>query len=117
MTAKAAGTPSRLVSITTPASYLGSSPTTTRNPGNEFAGDRPAAEIIADYRDQCARSEAVLAMTPLSAPPRGGYGDPEMEPPNVRWVVLHMIEETARHAGHLEIARELLDGQTGLGPR
>ena len=32
-------------------------------------------------------------------------------------LVLHMIEETARHAGHLDIARELLDGQTGLGPR
>jgi len=28
-----------------------------------------------------------------------------------------MIEETARHAGHLDIARELLDGETGLGPR
>ena len=31
--------------------------------------------------------------------------------------VLHMIEETARHAGHLDIARQLIDGQTGLGPR
>jgi hypothetical protein len=38
-------------------------------------------------------------------------------PPNVRWVVLHMIEETARHAGHLDIARELLDGKTRLGQR
>jgi hypothetical protein len=28
-----------------------------------------------------------------------------------------MIEETARHAGHLDIARELLDGRTSLGPR
>jgi hypothetical protein len=32
-------------------------------------------------------------------------------------VVLHMIEETARHAGHLDVARELIDGRTGLGPR
>ena len=63
-----------------------------------------------------SRSSQVTA-TPLSAPPRGRHGDPEMEPPNVRWVVLHMIEETARHAGHLDIARELLDGQTRLGPR
>jgi len=39
------------------------------------------------------------------------------EPPSVRWVVLHIIEETGRHAGHLDIARELIDGQTGLGPR
>ncbi len=39
-------------------------------------------------------------------------------PPSSRpGVVLHMIEETARHAGHLDLARELIDGQTGLGPR
>jgi hypothetical protein len=88
------------------------------DPTAAFVSDSPSAEIIAFYRDQCARSDAVLAETPLSAPPRGRHGDPEMdEPPNVRWVVLHMIEETARHAGHLDIARELLDGQTGLGPR
>jgi hypothetical protein len=87
------------------------------DPEAAFVCDRPLAEIIADYRDQCARSDAVLAVTPLSAAPRGKHGDPENEPPNVRWVVLHMIEETARHAGHLDIARELLDGQTGLGPR
>jgi len=32
-------------------------------------------------------------------------------------VVMHVIEETARHAGHLDVARELIDGRTGLGPR
>jgi hypothetical protein len=32
-------------------------------------------------------------------------------------VVLHVVEETAAHTGHLEIARELLDGKTGLGLR
>ena len=88
------------------------------DPEAAFVCDRPSAEIIGYYRDQCARSDAVLAVTALSAPPRGRHGDPQMgEPPDVRWVVLHMIEETARHAGHLDIARELIDGQTGLGPR
>jgi hypothetical protein len=88
------------------------------DPEAAFVCDSPSAEIIAFYRDQCAGSNAVLAVTPLSAAPRGRHGDPEMdEPADVRWVVLHMIEETARHAGHLDIARELLDGQTGLGPR
>ena len=88
------------------------------DPDAAFTCDRPSADVIAYYRDQCARSDAVLAVTPLSAAPRGRHGDPEMaEPPNVRWIVLHMIEETARHAGHLDIARELLDGHTGLGPR
>jgi hypothetical protein len=87
------------------------------DPTAAFVSDLPSAEIIAFYRDQCAQSDAVLAVTPLSAPPRGKHGDPDNEPPDVRWVVLHMIEETARHAGHLDIARELLDGQTRLGPR
>ena len=36
---------------------------------------------------------------------------------DLRFIVLHMIEETARHAGHLDIAPELIDGQTGLWPR
>ncbi len=88
------------------------------DPTAAFVSDRSSAEIIDDYRNECARSDAVLAVTPLSARPRGRHGGPEMdEPPDVRWVVLHMIEETARHAGHLDIARELIDGHTGLGPR
>ena len=88
------------------------------DPTAAFVSDLPSAEILAFYRDQRASSDAVLAVTPLSAPPRGRHGVPgQDEPPDVRWVVLHMIEETARHAGHLDIARELLDGQTGLGPR
>jgi hypothetical protein len=36
---------------------------------------------------------------------------------DLRWIMLHMIEETARHAGHLDVVRELLDGTTGLAPR
>jgi hypothetical protein len=88
------------------------------DPEAAFICDRPAADVIAYYREQCKRSDAVLAVTPLSAPPRGRHGDPDMdEPVSVRWVVLHMIEETACHAGHLDIARELLDGRTNLGLR
>lgn len=81
-----------------------------------FATDEPSEGVLRFYRDQSAQSEAVLDITPLSAAPRGthGYGT---EPPDVRWVVLHMIEETARHAGHLDIAREQLDGAVRLGTR
>jgi hypothetical protein len=82
-----------------------------------FTSDEPSTEIITFYRDQCAESEAVLSVTSLSASPIGKHGVGGLEPPNVRWVVLHMIEETARHAGHLDIARELLDGNVRLGRR
>jgi hypothetical protein len=80
-----------------------------------FTSDASIAEVTTFYRDQCAQSEEVLATTSLSAPPLGKHGG--FEPPNVRWIVLHMIEETARHAGHLDIARELLDGEVRLGGR
>ena len=80
-----------------------------------FTTDASSAEVLAFYRGQCAESESVLATTPLSAPPRGMHG--RYEPPDLRWVVLHMIEETARHAGHLDLARELLDGKVRLGGR
>jgi hypothetical protein len=83
-----------------------------------FTEDAPSAEVIDFYRSQCEESDAVLATTPLSAQPLGRHGGVNGgEPPDVRWVVLHMIEETARHAGHLDIARELLDGRTHLGGR
>jgi uncharacterized damage-inducible protein DinB len=36
---------------------------------------------------------------------------------SMRWVLIHMIEDTARHAGHMDILRELIDGQTGDRPR
>ena len=38
---------------------------------------------------------------------------PEMADQTLRWVALHMIEETARHAGHADIIRETIDGTRG----
>lgn len=88
------------------------------HPRMPFTCARPPAEIIAYYREQCARSNAVLDTVPVSAAPLGVHGGPgEEEPPTVRWVVLHMIEETACHSGHLDIAREIADGKRNLGRR
>jgi hypothetical protein len=88
------------------------------DPTAPFVTEWSAADIISEYREICARSDAILAATPFSAAPRGKHGDREVaEPPNVRWVVLHVIEEIARHCGHLDIGRELLDGTTRLGQK
>ena len=93
----------------------------TYDPEAAFTCGWPGADLIANYRDECRRSDEVLAVTPLSAAPRGlgFHPDPEYtkQITNVRWIVLHVIEETATHSGHLEIARELLDGKTRLGGR
>ena len=91
------------------------------DPEAAFTCDWPSADLIANYRDECRRSDEVLAVTPLSAAPRGlrFHQDPDYtsQITNVRWIVLHVIEETAAHSGHLEIARELLDGKVRLGGR
>ena len=81
-----------------------------------FTTVRPPDAVFAFYGDQIERANAVIAATPLSTPPRGRHnqGSADMVT-DLRFIVLHMIEETARHLGHLDAARELLDGCLGLG--
>ena len=45
----------------------------------------------------------------------GGRFTDEESAPQLQWILLHLIQEFARHAGHLDIARELIDGETGEG--
>jgi uncharacterized damage-inducible protein DinB len=70
------------------------------------------ASVIERYRTDCARSrhivEAVPSLDARSSVPHRVYG-----PVTLEWILVHMIEETARHSGHLDIIRELTDGQTG----
>lgn len=68
----------------------------------------PLPELIENYTQECARSRAVSAKFDLDATAKRNG-----EPVNLRWVLIHMIEETGRHAGHLDLLRELLDGSTG----
>lgn len=73
-------------------------------------------EIIERYRRACAHSDATIAALDLDAP-----GIVPSWPENRRAVTLHeilvhMLAETSRHAGHADIARELIDGTTGLSP-
>ncbi|MGA1836202.1 DinB family protein [Herbiconiux sp. 11R-BC] len=66
------------------------------------------AEILADYEQACAESRAVAARFALddrSAAQDGRF--------TLRWILLHLTEETARHLGHIDILRELLDGAVG----
>jgi uncharacterized damage-inducible protein DinB len=63
---------------------------------------------LAAYRDRAvATDRAVRSMPSLLEPCRFG------EDTDLRWVLLHLINETARHAGHADATRELLDGTTG----
>jgi hypothetical protein len=75
------------------------------------AGDATVDSVIEEYEAACAESRAVLATSPLdrvAAVRHQHFGDVTLE-----WIVVHLIEETARHAGHMDILRELTDGRTG----
>ena len=72
------------------------------HPGPELTVD---AALLA-YRERAIATDALVRVTSLATPCRSG-ADTE------RWVLLHLINETARHAGHADATRELLDGTTG----
>jgi len=76
--------------------------------------DESAEDIFGLYRDEIARSNAIIAATPLLAPPRQldpRWGEWGKRFTDLRFVMLHVLKETATHAGHLDAAAELLDGR------
>jgi hypothetical protein len=73
--------------------------------------DDTPATLIETYRAECAASNDRIRTRDLDeaiAAPR-----PHEVGKTLRWVMLHMIEETARHVGHADLMREVIDGQTG----
>jgi hypothetical protein len=73
-----------------------------------------AADILTLYRDEIARSNAIIEATPLDAPPRQKdpwWGEWGNQITDLRYILLHVIGETACHAGHLDAAAELIDGR------
>jgi uncharacterized protein DUF664 len=64
--------------------------------------------LIEEYRAECGRSDAAVAGYGLDEPARAEDMDFTL-----RYAYAHMIEETARHAGHLDLIREAIDGLTG----
>jgi hypothetical protein len=87
-----------------------------KEPGGDWlvTSSESAVEIIGAYRDEIARANELIRVEPLDAPPR--WRDPLWDDwgqdfPDRRAIVLHMIVETATHAGHLDAVRELIDGR------
>lgn len=76
----------------------------------EFLPSETLPTLIAEYQAQCEESRRIAATYPLDhvVPHR------HLEAVSLRWIYVHMIEETARHTGHLDILREQLDGATGF---
>ncbi len=83
--------------------------------GTDVTGD----QVIQAYWDQAQRTESIVRVAPsLSESCLGdeaGRGPAHLllgfdQPVDLRWVLLHLVEETAHHAGHADAAREMLDG-------
>jgi uncharacterized damage-inducible protein DinB len=71
--------------------------------------DESAADIVAFYGRARTAADQVIDETDLDTLGTAWFG----EQVSMRWVLIHMVEETARHAGHMDIIRELVDGATG----
>jgi uncharacterized damage-inducible protein DinB len=73
------------------------------------APDETTADILAFYQRARAAADRVIDELDIEQTGTAWFGDAV----SMRWVLIHMVEETARHAGHADILRELIDGLTG----
>jgi hypothetical protein len=88
-------------------------PWTDEDPDAEFkvALTMPLGRLLVEYEAQCERVRERIAGIDLDTLSKGK--DSRGGHLTLRWVIGHMTEETARHNGHLDILRELIDGTTG----
>ena len=71
--------------------------------------DETTEDVLAFYARARAAADQAIAAHDLDDLGTAWFG----EAVTMRWVLIHMVEETARHAGHMDIVRELIDGMTG----
>ena len=70
----------------------------------------PMTQLLAEYAEESRRCDAVVAAAPSLDVTSASRGV------SLRWILLHLIEETARHLGHVDLLREQADGRTGEEP-
>lgn len=75
------------------------------------AATMTSEQIVAQFEESVARSRAV--METVESLDQTTVRERDGEPFTVRWILVHMIEEIARHAGHADLIRESIDGETG----
>jgi uncharacterized damage-inducible protein DinB len=83
------------------------------DPGGDFRIEpgETVASIVDFYRGAVGDSRRIAAGSPLDE--ISNSESPHYGHVTLRWILVHMIEETARHAGHLDVMREQIDGKTG----
>ncbi|MET7759437.1 DinB family protein [Streptomyces sp. NPDC005389] len=88
-------------------------PWTEEDPDREMriAVDFPLPQLLDEYAEQSARYRELVAGNDLDTRAERTIRDGRHV--DLRWIIHHLVEETARHNGHLDILRELVDGTTG----
>jgi uncharacterized damage-inducible protein DinB len=83
-------------------------------PDDEWRADAPTSQVLTTYQAEVARSRELAITHPLDAPSRiGGRFRDAATAPTLGRILFHLLQEYARHVGHLDVARELIDGVTG----
>lgn len=78
--------------------------------------DESREDIVGLYHRVWAHSDATIDALALDAPGKVPHWPPERRDVTLHQILVHMIAETHRHAGHADIVRELIDGTAGLRP-
>jgi uncharacterized damage-inducible protein DinB len=76
----------------------------------DLAQNETASSLVKEYEQTCEQSRQTAARFALD----DAVPQPDMGQVSLRWVYVHMIEETARHVGHADILREQTDGAAGI---
>ncbi|MCU1592938.1 MAG: hypothetical protein JWO12_330 [Frankiales bacterium] len=88
--------------------HFAGNPKTRDRPG-EFLSQQPLRELLDAYSAQHVVSDAIIARHDLD-------DTSSIRNDSLRWILLHLIEETARHLGHLDLLAELADSRVGEEP-
>ncbi|MFC8173891.1 MULTISPECIES: DinB family protein [unclassified Streptomyces] len=80
------------------------------------AEDETRDQIVESYRRTWEHSDATIDELPLDAPGHVPWWPEPHSRPNLFAVMVHVLGETVRHAGHADILRENIDGRTGMRP-
>jgi uncharacterized damage-inducible protein DinB len=86
-------------------------PVEDREPEYRVDDDDTVDSVLGFYEAMVGESRSITAEV---ASPDAACRHPDTAHWSLRWILLHMIEETARHAGHADIIRESIDGVTGV---
>jgi len=86
---------------------------TDENPEGDFRAEGlPMADLLAAYAAETAKCDEVIA----AAPSLDATAEDDGDSYTLRWIILHLIEETGRHLGHIDLLRENADGAVGEEP-